>query len=109
MEHVNHAESNLVNDIENLQDQLIQLTAKSKQRKYQLVQLANSIANRGIAIPPTKEQISIKREAAHQEVVKQRRLRKSVRNKALAVATSKYDRRRVARGATALELLNRTT
>ena len=56
--------------------------------------------------PPllTSEQILEKRKLQCQENAKQRRIRKSIKNKALAVATSKYDRRRIERGATAQEL-----
>lgn len=70
--------------------------------------LANLIATRrGARIDPplpTSEQILEKRKIQLQENAKQRRIRKSVKNKALSVATSKHDRRRIDRGATAQEL-----
>lgn len=69
--------------------------------------LANLMARRGARIYPpllTSEQILEKRKLKRQENAKQRRIRKSIKNKALAVATSKYDRRRIERGATAQEL-----
>lgn len=47
-----------------------------------------------------------KKEALHQETLRKRNLRKATRNKALAVAKNKYERRRVAKGTTAQELLN---
>lgn len=69
--------------------------------------IANLPGKRGARIDPplpTYEQILEKRKMRLQENAKQRRVRKSIKNKALAVATSKYDRRRIKKGATAQEL-----
>lgn len=55
----------------------------------------------------TPEQLQAKKEALHQEKLRQRRVRKGVKNKALAVAKSKHDRRRIARGATAKQISNK--
>lgn len=55
----------------------------------------------------TPEHLQAKKEALHQEKLRQRRVRKSVKNKALAVAKSKHDRRKIARGATAEQISNK--
>lgn len=59
-----------------------------------------------LTIPTTIKEMQAKKEALHQETLRKRNLRKVTRNKALAVAKNKYERRRIAKGATAQELLN---
>lgn len=68
-----------------------------EQLQQQLQQLIKTV-------PLTFEQILEKRKLRLQENTKKRRSRKSIRNRALAVAKSKHDRRRISRGATAQEL-----
>lgn len=63
------------------------------------------ITNKSQVTTLAEEVLLAKREALHQENVRRRRVRKSIKNKALSVAGSKHDRRRIQKGATANELL----
>lgn len=67
--------------------------------------VANPLPGQEFKVVLTPEQIEEKRKARRQETVKNRRLRKSAKNKALAAAQSKYERRRVAKGASASDLV----
>lgn len=77
----------------------------STMTEEQLQELASKVSNMTKeTIELTSEQLQARKEALHQEKMRQRRVRKSIKNKALSVAKSKHDRRRIARGATAQQI-----
>lgn len=77
----------------------------STMTEEQLQELASKVSNMTKeTIELTSEQLQARKEALHQEKMRQRRVRKSIKNKALSVAKSKHDRRRIARGASAQQI-----
>ncbi len=73
----------------------------------QIKMISKLMSKKNDTTESTSEQLQAKKEALHQEKMRRRRMRKSIKNKALTVAKSKYDRRRIARGATAEQISNK--